>query len=257
MTRTIRFRRLSFACRFSAHRSGFESSRASAQAVAAQPPPVLGIPKGYNPLTLAFVLEAFAYWARVDPRRADAYRARAAKCVASLGVCEVAGTAASAGAIPSIGKRGTDTSLPATPTIVATGIVTNSLFAAYRLLQLEDAFEMCKSAACFVLEDLPRTAVEDGTFCWGYFPADTQRVLNATMKGARLCAQVYSVTGDHSYLEQAMQTAAYVARHQREDGSWPNAVGDARQWRTTSIRPTSSMPSIVTGIARATTAFGT
>jgi rhamnogalacturonyl hydrolase YesR len=50
------------------------------------------------------------------------------------------------------------------------------------------------------------------------------------MKGARLCAQVYSVTGDHSYLEQAMQTAAYVAHHQREDGSWPYAVGDARQW---------------------------
>jgi hypothetical protein len=118
----------------------------------------------------------------------------------------------------------------ATPTIVATGIVTNSLFAAYRLLQLEDAFEMCKSAARFVLEDLPRTAVEDGMFCWGYFPSDTQRVLNATMKGARLCAQVYSVTGDHSYLEQAMQTAAYVARHQREDGSWPYAVGDTRQW---------------------------
>jgi hypothetical protein len=81
-----------------------------------------------------------------------------------------------------------------------------------------------------VLEDLPRTAVEDGTFCWGYFPADTQRVLNATMKGARLCAQVYSVTGDGSYLEQAVQTATYVARHQREDGSWPYAVGDARQW---------------------------
>jgi hypothetical protein len=27
-----------------------------------------------------------------------------------------------------------------------------------------------------------------------------------------------------------VQSAAYVARHQREDGSWPYAVGDARQW---------------------------
>jgi hypothetical protein len=118
----------------------------------------------------------------------------------------------------------------ATPTIVATGIVTNSLFVAYRLLQLGDAFEMCKSAARFVVTDLPRTAVEDGTFCWGYFPADTQRVLNATMKGARLCAQVYSVTRDDSLREQAEQTAAYVAHKQREDGSWPYAVGDARAW---------------------------
>jgi hypothetical protein len=81
-----------------------------------------------------------------------------------------------------------------------------------------------------VLEDLPRTAFEDGTFWWGYFPADTQRVLNATMKGARLCAQVYSVTRDYSLRQQATQTAAYVARHQRSDGSWPDAVGDARQW---------------------------
>jgi len=88
---------------------------------------------------------------------------------------------------------------------------------------------MCKSAVRFVLEDLPRT-VEDGTFCWGYYPSDTQRVLNATMKGARLCAQIYTVTGDEALLEPAAQTAEYVARHQREDGSWPYAVGDARQW---------------------------
>ena len=32
------------------------------------------------------------------------------------------------------------------------------------------------------------------TILLGYFPAETQRVLNATMRGARLCAQVYSVT---------------------------------------------------------------
>jgi hypothetical protein len=48
-------------------------------------------------------------------------------------------------------------------------------------------------------------------------------------KGARLCAQVYSVTGNEAYLEPAAQTAAYAARHQRDDGSWPYAVGDARQ----------------------------
>src|SRR5205814_6320414 len=93
-----------------------------------------------------------------------------------------------------------------------------------------DVCEMCKSATRFVVNDLPRTASEDGTFCWGYFPADTQRVLNATMKGARLCAQVFSVTGDDALREQAEQTAAYVARKQRADGSWPYAVGDTRQW---------------------------
>jgi hypothetical protein len=192
--------------------------------------PFLGIPKGYNPVTLAFVLEASVYRARVDPKRADEYRTRAAECVAELGHLRSRGYSGDCWGYPFDWEARYGRIPAATPTIVATGLVTNSLFVAYRLLQLEDAFEMCKSAARFVLEDLPRTAVEDGTFCWGYFPADTQRVLNATMKGARLCAQVYSVTGDGSYLEQAVQSAAYVARHQRQDGSWPYAVGDARQW---------------------------
>jgi hypothetical protein len=192
--------------------------------------PLLRIPKGYNPVTLAFVLEASAYRSRTDPQRADAFRARAVKCVAELARLRSRGYSGACWGYP-FDWEARYGRLPAgTPTIVATGIVTNSLFTAYRLLQLDHAFEMCTSAARFALHDLPRTAIEDGTFCWGYFPRDTQRVLNATMKGARLCAQVYSVTEDEAYLEPATQTAAYAARHQRDDGSWPYAVGDARQW---------------------------
>jgi hypothetical protein len=192
--------------------------------------PVLGIPKGYNPVTLAFVLEASAYGAQVEPQRADAYRARAAECVAELARLRSVGYSGDCWGYP-FDWEARYGRLPAgTPTIVATGIVTNALFVAHRLLHVEHALEMCKRAARFVLEDLPRMELDDGTFCWGYFPGDTQRVLNATMKGARLCAQVYSVTGDEAYLEPATQTAAFVARHQRDDGSWPYSVGDTRQW---------------------------
>jgi hypothetical protein len=191
--------------------------------------PLLGIPKGYNPVTLAFVLEGSAYRALVDTDRMELHRARAVQCVSELALLRSRGFSGDCWGYP-FDWEARHGRLPATtPTIVATGIVTNALFAAYRLLQLEDAFEMCKSAARFVLEDLPRT-VEGGTFCWGYYASDTQRVLNATMKGARLCAQIYSVTGDDALLEPAAQTAEYVVRHQREDGSWPYAVGDARQW---------------------------
>jgi hypothetical protein len=98
------------------------------------------------------------------------------------------------------------------------------------LLRIETARDMCVNAVRFVLEDLDRTEAEDGSFCWGYFPSDRQRVLNATMKGARLCAQVYSLTGDRSYLEPAERTTSYVCRQQREDGSWPYSVGDTRTW---------------------------
>ncbi|MGH8514873.1 MAG: delta-aminolevulinic acid dehydratase, partial [Gammaproteobacteria bacterium] len=154
--------------------------------------PLLRIPKGYNPVTLAFVLEASAYRARIDPQRADAFRARAAECVAELARVRTGGYSGDCWGYP-FDWEARYGRLPAgTPTIVATGIVTNSLFIASELLRLDGAFEMCKSAAQFVLEDLSRTEDEDDTFCWGYFPGDTQRVLNATMKGARLCAQVYS-----------------------------------------------------------------
>jgi hypothetical protein len=50
------------------------------------------------------------------------------------------------------------------------------------------------------------------------------------MKGARLCAQLYSVTRDERYLEPASLTAAFVSAHQRDDGSWPYSVGDVRRW---------------------------
>ena len=117
-----------------------------------------------------------------------------------------------------------------TPNIVATGIVTNALFETYRLTGDETARESCRSATEFLLHDLERTNGLDGGFCWGYFPGDRQLVLNATMKGARLCAQVFSFTGDSSLRDQATETVRFVVGQQRTDGAWPYAVGDPRSW---------------------------
>jgi len=192
--------------------------------------PLLRIPKGYNPVTLALVLEASAYRALAEPLRAEDHRARAADCVAELDRLQTEGFSGACWGYD-FDWESRYGRLPAGwPTVVATGIVTNALFLGYRLLGLSDAFSLCESAARFILEDLPRTVEGDGSFCWGYFPSDNQRVLNATMKGARLCAQVYSVTRDDSYLEPAVQTVAYVAAHQRDDGSWPYAISDRRSW---------------------------
>jgi hypothetical protein len=191
--------------------------------------PLLRIPKGYNPVTLAFVLEASAYRATADPDGRGRHLERAQVCIAELARLRTPGFSGDCWGYP-FDWEARYGRLPAgTPTIVATGIVTNALWVAYRLLGLERGLEMCTSAASFVLNDLPRR-FEGDSFCWGYYPHDGQRVLNATMKGARLCAQVYSVTQDDRYLVPAAQTAAYVARHQRPDGSWPYAVGDTRRW---------------------------
>lgn len=192
--------------------------------------PLLGIRKGYNPVTLAFVLQGSAYRALAEPERSNVHRARAEHCVLELERLRTPGYSGHCWGYPHDWEARYGR-LPAwTPTVVVTGIVTNALFVAYRLLGLGRAAEMCESAVRFVLDDLPRTVADDGTFCWAYFPGDNQRVLNATMKGARLCAQVYAITGDESLLEPAARTVAYVARHQAQDGSWPYAVGDSRRW---------------------------
>jgi hypothetical protein len=193
--------------------------------------PVLRVPKGRNPVTLALALQAHAHLCHAaGPDEAQRHRARAQWCVAELARMRSPGWSGDCWGYD-FDWEARYTRMPAgTPTIVATGIVTNALFEAHRLLDLEDAFAMCASAARFVLRDLDRTPGPDGTFCWSYSPLYRDTVLNATMKGARLCAQVHAVTGDPELAALAAATAAYVASHQSESGAWPYAVGDARRW---------------------------
>ena len=81
------------------------------------------------------------------------------------------------------------------------------------------------------MHDLNKT-VEGETFCYSYSPLDRQVVLNATMKGARLLAQVYSVNGDKRLIEEARKTVEFVVKKQQPSGAWAYATkkGDARTW---------------------------
>jgi hypothetical protein len=193
--------------------------------------PLLRVPRGRNPVTLALALQAYAHLHRVAaPADAERHRARAERCVAELGRMRSPGWSGDCWGYD-FDWEARYTRIPAwTPTIVATGIVTNALFEGHRLLGLEDAFAMCASAVRFVLRDLERTPGPDATFCWSYSPLYRDTVLNATMKGARLCAQVHAVTGDPEPAAAATATVAYVASQQAESGAWPYAVGDARRW---------------------------
>lgn len=192
--------------------------------------PFLRIPRGYNPVTLGLAVQGYSYLYAVDSQNADYYRAQALTCIDELKRMRTSGqTGACWGYdFPWESRYGR---LPAfAPTIVATGTITNGLFVAYELIGIEEAFSLCSSASKFVLHDLERTVELDGSFCWGYFPSDRQQVINATMKGARLCAQVHSVSHDDDLAEAALLTAQFAANHQREDGAWPYAVRDVRSW---------------------------
>ncbi len=192
--------------------------------------PILRVPKGYNPVTLGLVIEGSAHLAHVQPERASLLEERVRDCIDELKRLSSSGYSGTCWGYDFHWEARFARLPPYFPTIVATGIVSNALFVAYRLLGIKEAFELCESAARFVLHDVSRTDHADGTFCWGYFPGDHKQVLNATMKGARLCAQVYSVTKDESCRDAAQRTARFVASQQREDGSWPYAVADPRSW---------------------------
>ena len=188
------------------------------------------MPAGYNPVTLAFALQGRAYLAAAEPERAGEHRARAEFLLDELDRLRSRGWSGACWGYD-FDWESRYARLPAgTPTVVATGIVTNALFSAWELLGLERAYALCESACAFVLRDLNRTPSGGEPFCWSYSPLDSNAVLNATMKGARLCAQVFSMNGDRELRETAEATVRYVCERQGPAGSWPYSIGDARKW---------------------------
>jgi len=196
------------------------------------PRPLLGIRKHASAVTYARMLEGYAHLAALSPEQRDYYDEPIKVCLKRLGELRSPGYSGDCwGYEFDWEPRYAAMPIPAgLPNIVATGIVTNALFEAHRLAEIPSALASCASATEFVLRDLHRTTAPDGSFCWGYFPGDRQLVLNATMKGARLCAQVFSSTAGGELREAAEATVRFVADHQRSDGAWPYAVGDARSW---------------------------
>jgi hypothetical protein len=194
--------------------------------------PLLGITKKVSAVSLARMLEGYAYLFAVEPSRRDYYRDRIALCLNRIDGLRSRGYSGDCWGYewdwePHYAAMPVPAGLP---NIVATGIVTNALFEAHRFTGIEAPLDSCASAANFVLGDLERTVTTDGSFCWGYFPGDRQLVPNATMKAARLCAQVFSLTGDKELRDAARATVKFVAAHQRPDGAWPYSVGDRRSW---------------------------
>ncbi|HYF03945.1 MAG TPA: prenyltransferase/squalene oxidase repeat-containing protein [Patescibacteria group bacterium] len=192
--------------------------------------PLLGIEKGYNPVTLGLCLQAYSYLFKTLPEQKAYFRQQAEFCIKEIDRLQSKGYNGACWGYDFDWQARYATIKAYTPTVVATGFITNALFTAYEIIKSERAFELCKSACNFVLKDLNRTEDESGDFCFSYSPNDRQVVLNATMKGARLLAQVYSVTKDEELLKTARKTTNFVANHQHENGSWPYSIGDTRTW---------------------------
>ena len=192
--------------------------------------PLLGIERHGSPVAFAWMLEGYAHLWAIDMNRRDYYGEQVETCLRRIAALRSTGYSGDCWGYEFDWEARYATIRAGVPNIVVTGIVANALFEAHRLVGSSSARDSCVRSAEFLLHDLGRTTATDGSFCWSYSPDDRQVVLNATMKGARLCAQAYSLTGDVRLRDTARETVAFVVDHQRSDGAWPYAIGDARSW---------------------------
>ena len=98
--------------------------------------PFLGIAKGLNPVTLGLCVQAFSYLTKVFPKRAEFYMAEIGRCLDMLVQSRSKGFSGACWGYD-FPWEARSMSLPAYyPTIVATGIITNSLFTCYRVTKI-------------------------------------------------------------------------------------------------------------------------
>jgi len=191
--------------------------------------PLLGIRKGYNPVTLGLCLHAYTSLARIAPDRRSMYEKEMAWCVEELIRLRSKGYAGSSWGYD-FDWEGRYARVPAwMPTVVATAFVTNALYRHHATTGSAASADLCNGAALFVRTNLRKT-YRDGMPCFSYSPNDGQMVLNATMKGARILAQAFALTHDASLREEAEGAMRLVVASQRADGAWPYSVNDARTW---------------------------
>ena len=192
--------------------------------------PLLFVPKGVNPVTLGLCVQAYSNLIKVYPEKKTELETKINSLINQLenlipknyhGAC-----------------WGYDfdwearyEKIPAyQPTIVATGIISNALFIAWQTTGNKKALELSISSAQFILQDIDRMEDSDGDFCFSYSPFDKEMVFNASMKGVRILAQVYSQTKDESLKQIAQKAVSYVMKHQRNDGAWIYSQSKAGTW---------------------------
>jgi hypothetical protein len=190
---------------------------------------LLRIRKQLNPVSVGLYLQGQAQRAAGRPASRERRRDRANEAVRGLAATASPGYSGSCWGYPFDWETRHGPIPAGTPTVVATGMVANGLWAAHEHLGLRPAGELLVDAAEFVMRDLHRLPGADGTFCWTYSPSSRQAVLNATLKGSRLLAQAHALGGRDELLQAAADSVAFVLAHQLRSGAWPYSLADPRR----------------------------
>ena len=117
-----------------------------------------------------------------------------------------------------------------TPTIVATSYAANALIDAFEVTGNETYLNEAISSKEFIIHDLKRTYLNDGTFSFSYSPHDQTSVFNASLLGAKLLSRIYYYTKENDLRELAKKAVEYCVHFQNEDGSWYYSPLPFHQW---------------------------
>jgi hypothetical protein len=194
------------------------------------PRPLLLVKKGCNPVTLGLCIQAYTNCLFIFPDKRVAYEEKINDLIKELEKSVPSGYHGACWGYD-FDWESRYAKIPAhQPTVVATGLVTNAVFKAYKVTGNKKALDLCVSAAEFVLKDLHKTYDENKNFCFSYSPFDREIVFNASMKGARILAQVFSETKNNELKNEAKKAVAYVMNFQQENGSWPYSKSAVGGW---------------------------
>lgn len=117
----------------------------------------------------------------------------------------------------------------ATPNLVCTTFVANSLLDAFEEHQRQECLDMAVSAGEYILNEL---YWKDGTSSGFSYPLPSNRgsVHNANLLGSALLCRLYGYTGDEKFLHPALEVARYSAGRQSRDGSWAYSEAPTHAW---------------------------
>jgi hypothetical protein len=190
--------------------------------------PLLRIPRQLNPVTIGLYVQGQAQRAISHPASHERRREAVRAAVGRLAAAVTPGYHGSCWGYPFDWETRYGSVPAGTPTVVATGMITNGLWSAHEAFGVPEARGLIVSAADFVLRDLPRVEAPDGSFCWAYGPGSRQAVVNATLKGSRLLAQAHWLDVRSELLHAAERSVRFALRRQLPSGAWPYSLTDRR-----------------------------
>ena len=117
-----------------------------------------------------------------------------------------------------------------TPTVVASSFIAKALLEAYAITKNENTLNTVLNIESFILNDLNQSLDEDNDICFSYSPIDKTQVYNASLLGARLLTSIYKYTQNPAILNKVTSAFRYVAKKQKQDGSWSYSNLNFHSW---------------------------